>query len=252
MSLRKGYGVFGKEYEFMFINDLHDKNSIDYVLLRNMVLIDNNSIHELYDFPLSINENINKNELYQFAQTFKGASDMISVQNVLDFTSGIVRNYSVPFENMFFGGTEKQIIDRGTDWCSDISRVGCVLLQCLNIPARIGFLVNRMKAYNGHTVGEAFIDSNYVLCDFTYGVVGFSLRFYSIKKLLNNPEVIKKIYFTKVNETVHLEYICNLFDEAAISEYDCSKSHLYNISTPNEYYLELSKIEQDGLWHFGE
>jgi len=252
MNTKKGCGVFGKEYEFMFVNDLHDKNSIDHELLRNMILIDNNSIHELYGYPLKINENIIKNELYQFAQTFKGSSDIISVQNVLDFTSDIVRNYNVPLEDMFFGGTEKQIIERGTDWCSDISRVGCVLLQCLNIPARIVFLVNRSKAYNGQTVVETFIDHNYVFCDFTYGVVGFYLKFYSVKELLNNPKIIEEIYRTKVNDIKTLDYISNLFDEAAISEYDSSKSYLYNISTPNEYYLKLSKLEQNGFWQLGE
>lgn len=153
---------------------------------------------------------------------------------------------------MFFGVTEKQIIERGTDWCSDISRVGCVLLQCLNIPARIVFLVNRSKAYNGHTVVETFIDSSYLLCDFTYGVLGFHSKFYSVKELLNNPRIIEEIYRKKVNNIETLEYIYNLFDEAAISEFDCSKSHIYNISIPNEYYLKLSKLEQNGCWQLGE
>lgn len=252
MNSKIGYGVFGKEYEFMFINDLHDKNSIDHELLKNMVLIDNASIAKLYDNSFQINGNIIENELYQFAQSFKGESEIHSVQNILDFTSNVVSKYDVPLEYMFFGGTEKQIIERGTDWCSDISRVGCVLLQCLNIPARIVFLVNKSKAYNGHTVVEAFIDSSYVLCDFTYGVVGYYLKFYSVKELLNNPKIIEEIYRTKVNNIKTLDYICNLFDEAAISEYDFSKSHLYNISKPNEYYLKLNKLEQNGFWQLGE
>lgn len=54
----------------MFINDLHDKNSIDHELLKNMVLIDNASIAKLYDNSFQINGNIIENELYQFAQTF--------------------------------------------------------------------------------------------------------------------------------------------------------------------------------------
>ena len=47
MNTKKGYGVFGEKYEYMFINDLHDKNSIDHELLKNMVLIDNASIAKL-------------------------------------------------------------------------------------------------------------------------------------------------------------------------------------------------------------
>lgn len=46
---------------------------------------------------------------------------------------------------MIFGGKEKDIINRGTDWCADMARVGCVLLQCNNIPARIVHLANIIR-----------------------------------------------------------------------------------------------------------
>lgn len=33
-----GYGVFGKAYEYMFRNDLHNKISVDHEILKNMIL----------------------------------------------------------------------------------------------------------------------------------------------------------------------------------------------------------------------
>ena len=38
--MKKGYGVFGKAYEVMFRNDIHDEDSIDHYILRNMILLD--------------------------------------------------------------------------------------------------------------------------------------------------------------------------------------------------------------------
>lgn len=252
MNEIKGYGVFGKEYGVMFLNDLHDLSSVDHELLKNMILVDNSSEMKLYGEPMNLQGNIVENELFEFAQKFKGKSEMQSVQNVLDFTEKIVSNYSIPIEEMFFGGTEKEIIERGTDWCSDIARVGCALLQCLNIPARIVYLVNKSEAYNGHTVVEAYIDYHFMLCDFTYGVKGYNSVFYSIKELLNNNETVFEIYGFKIKDTEHLNYICKLFNQAAISEYDCSKKHVYAISKPNEYYLKLIKLNQNGCWQLGE
>jgi len=46
---------------------------------------------------------------------------------------------------MVFGGTELEIIKRGSDWCSDLSRVGAALLQCLGMPSRIAILVTNLK-----------------------------------------------------------------------------------------------------------
>ena len=46
--MKKGYRVFGKAYQVMFRNDLHDKHSIDHYLLRNMILLDNESNNFLY------------------------------------------------------------------------------------------------------------------------------------------------------------------------------------------------------------
>jgi hypothetical protein len=32
--MKIGYGVFGKAFEYMFENDMHDQNSIDHTLLK--------------------------------------------------------------------------------------------------------------------------------------------------------------------------------------------------------------------------
>jgi len=251
--MRKGFDIFGKAYGVMFRNDLHHKDSVDYQIYKKMILINSDSEDYLYHQDISkVNIEVTHHELFSFAKKFRGESDIQTIKNVLGFTSNIVKNYDVPFEKMEFGGTEKEIIDRGTDWCTDISRVGLCLLQCLNIPCRLAILVNGKKAYNGHTVCEANIENEYTLVDFTYGVLGLLSKKYSVKDLLNKPKIVNKIYRSKLDLNIDLDYIAGLYDKAAIAEYDITKKHNFTMSKPNQYYLNMMKFSHDGLWKMGE
>jgi ribosomal protein S18 acetylase RimI-like enzyme len=116
----------------------------------------------------------------------------------------------------------------------------------------LAILVNSNKAYNGHTLCEAYLDNEYMMVDFTYGVLGLLSKKYSVKDLLKQPEIVKDIYSSKMNSHIDLEYIEGLYDMAAIAEYDISKKHDYSISEPNEYYLNMMNLSHDGLWKMGE
>jgi len=250
--MKKGYSVFGKAYEAMFRNDLHDEVSVDHCILRNMILLDKDSKAFLYQKPQQISDDIRFYGLYDYSLQFKGVNDFESICNVKTFLFNIVHNFDIQFENMVFGGTKKEIIERGTDWCTDISRVGAALLQCLNIPSRIVVIVNKDVAYNGHQVVEAYVDGKYMMCDFLYGVVGKINTIYSVHDLLNKSELAKDIYQSHVRDDLQLDYISGLYNLAAISEYDITKEYNYTISRPNEYYLRLVKLKLNGQWQMGE
>jgi hypothetical protein len=153
---------------------------------------------------------------------------------------------------MIFGGTELEIIKRGSDWCTDISRVGAAFLQCLGMPSRIAILVNPFKAYHGHQVVEEYVNGTYMVCDFLYGVIARLDQNYSVYELLNNLDLVKSIYNSKINDSKQLDYITSLYNLAAISEYDISKKHNYQTSKPNEYYLKMMNLNQDGTWQMNE
>ncbi len=250
--MKKGYSVFGKAYEVMFRSDLHDEDSIDHYILRNMILLDKDSKSFLYKKPRQISDDIKFHELYEFSKQFEGSDTLDTIKNISKLLYKIVEGFDVPFEDMIFGGKEKEIIKRGTDWCTDISRVGAALLQCLKIPSRIVVLVNNNVAYNGHQVVEAYIDGKYMMCDFLYGVVGKINTIYSVHDLLNKPELIKNVYQSHVKENSQLDYISGLYNLAAISEYDITKNYNYTISSPNEYYLRLMKLKLNGQWQMEE
>ena len=186
--MKTGYGVFGRAYEVMFKNDLHDPASIDHELMKNMVLLDDRSAAFLYSRV--VRHDRKEHELYQFAQQFNASTEKETIQNVLQYTHNIAAAFDTDFDNMLFGGTEKQSLDRGTDWCSDMARVGTALLQCLDIPCRMLYLANPGKAYNGHVVSEAFYEGRYGVVDFIYGYQFYNRTQKSAFEIQRNPGIL--------------------------------------------------------------
>ena len=239
--MKIGYGVFGKAYEVMYAHDLHNPASIDHELMKNMILLDDQSAAILYSRV--VRHNYGGHELYQFAQQFKASIEKETIQNVLRYTQEIAAAFDTDFDDMLFGGTEKQILDRGTDWCSDMARVGAVLLQCLGIPCRMLYLANPGKAYNGHVVNEAFYEGRYGVVDFIYGYQFYDRNPKSAFEIQRNPEFL----------AASPESYQGLFSAIAISEYDpCAPGNNYSISRPNDYYLKLIHTDHENMWLMGE
>ena len=236
--MKKGYGVFGKSYEIMNKNDLHDINSIDHRFMQEIILLDESSYDYLYNKEVNYYD-MTHHELFEFSKQFKGNSNKETINNVLMFTRNIAKNFNVEFEDMLFGGSEKQIIERGTDWCADISRVAAVILDCLSIPCRILHLANINKAYNGHVLVEAFYENKWGVIDPLYGYL-----FYKDKPIDAYQLLKDKHYLNGYND-----YYKELFNAIAINEYNpMDKTNNYNISKPNEYYLKLINSSHNDNW----
>lgn len=240
--MKKGYDIFGKAYGVMLRNDLHNPHSIDHKFMQEMIFLDKESRDYFYaGVPKRID--MQGHELYSFARQFRGADEYQTIKNILAYTADIAANYSVNFEKMQFGGTEKEILDRGTDWCADMARVGAVLLGCNEIPVRIIHLVNPDKAYNGHVVTEAFYEGKYGVCDFLYGYCFYEKEPLDAYTLMNNGKYLK-------------DYPCSyadLYSAIAINEYNpMDGKNNYAVSGPNQYYFNLISTEHNNKWIMGE
>lgn len=152
---------------------------------------------------------------------------------------------------MEFDGTKKEIIARGTDWCTDISRVGCVLLKCLGIPCRIAVLANVKGAYNVHTVCESYVNGTYTMCNFTYGISALDSCTTSVWELIKNPNKVNKLS-QYMKDELDLEDIKGLFTEATLYDYVITDENNYMITKPNEYYLKTMSLSHNGTWLLGE
>lgn len=240
--MEKGYDIFGKAYGVMMRNDLHDINSIDHKLIQEMIRLDDESYEFLYGSnPMWID--MKNHECYSFAKQFSGIDDRQTIENVLAYTAKIAEDCHDDFTEMKFGGTEKEILERGTDWCADLARVGAVLLACNDIPTRIVHLVNPFKAYHGHVVVEAFYEGKYGICDCVYGYFFYEEEPLDAYTLMNNRESL----------AAYPEDYAALYSAVAISEYDpMDKNHNYTISSPNQYYLNLIYTDHNDKWIMGE
>ncbi len=249
----RGYDVFGKEYGVMFKNDLHALDSIDHQFLKDMILVDEQSVKLLYEATPKIPYDVKRHELFEFSQRFKFSSEIETIRSILNFTSNIALNYDINFSEMIFGGKEKDIIKRGTDWCADMARVGCVLLQCNNIPVRIVHIVNINKAYYGHVVCEAFFNDGYGMCDFIYGVLGYDDIPISAWEMRLNKDLVTKCYSRDYKVYSKGSDFEGLFSEIAINEYNIMDiNNKYTESKPNQYTLRIINENHEGKWFMGE
>lgn len=239
--MKTGYDIFGKAFGISLRNDPHALDSIDHKFMKEMMLLDEDSYDELYSTKPLLPDMI-KHELYDFAQQFRGANDLHTINNCLKFCSNIALNYDVPIEKMIFGGTEREIIERGTDWCADMARVGIVLLNCNGIPARIINLVNYERAYNGHVVVEAFYEGKYGICDFIYGYC-----FYD-KKPLDAYELKQN----KKHLTGYRDDYIGLYSGIAVNYYDPTANNCYTTSKVNQYTLNVINTDHHDKWFMGE
>lgn len=76
-----------------------------------MILVDEFSKEKLYSEKPYI-ENMENHELYRFSQCFKKNNDKDTIYHVIIYLSSIANDYDVKFEDMLFGGTEKEILNR--------------------------------------------------------------------------------------------------------------------------------------------
>ncbi|MBQ8598804.1 MAG: hypothetical protein IJ411_01625 [Oscillospiraceae bacterium] len=241
--MKQGYDVFGEAYAVMLRKDLHHSASIDHELMRNMILLDPESVSALYSKAPDLPKGIVQHPLYNWAQQFRRSSAEDSVRKALAYVSTLAEQYTVPFEEMHFGGTEQQILQRGSDWCADLARVGLVLLNCLEIPARILHLADTSRAYWGHVVCEAYLNGRWAVCDFVHG---FFLP-YSGWELHREREKIPALLGEERN------WYAGYFRAVAVSDYDpMDERNDYSISEPNEYYLTMMRLDQNGQWLMGE
>lgn len=251
--MKSGYDVFGKEFGVMMRNDLHALDSIDHKFLEEMVLVDEETSHVFYGTIPAISYDVTKHELFEVAQQFKSYNELNTIKNVLKFTSDIALNYDVDFSDMIFGGIEKDIINRGTDWCSDMARVGCVLLQCNYIPARIVHIVDIQKAYHGHVVCEAFFEGGYGVCDFIFGVVGYDKSPISAWQMSLSKNKITKCYARDYKLYSEKNNFEGLFSKVSVNEYDImDKNNKFTESKSNDYTMRIITDDHNGNWFMGE
>ena len=243
--MEKGIGIFGKQYKIMYQNDTHADDSVDRILLEEMIKLDSNSVEYLYNSYTDLHVRYKSGSrviLENIASGLKGSSYAETVDNIIAYCRNIVENCEIDTEDFVFGGTEEEIIERGTYWCTDIARVACIMFQIVGLPSRIIVTANTKLAYSGHNVTEVYYNNKWGITDPTNGTIA--------RHLDGTPISAWEIHNNLIDEQ---------YESVGISNYyvDEKENYKYDISKVNDYYREILKhsSEQwvDGLrWIHGE
>ena len=161
ISCYQGTGQFGNAYGTMLDNDTHAPGSVDRVLAGRMVRLCTETADYLYTgySPTCTRYDKGSRPLLERYVADAGASQGPSadrVASIVDFCRSLEERAVANLGGMRFGGTEEQIVARGSDWCTDVARVACAMCQVAGVPARLVSLFNLSQAYSGHQFIEAF------------------------------------------------------------------------------------------------
>ena len=173
----QGLGQFGRAYRMVYANDCHAPGSVDRVLLERMVRICPETASYLYrDYTsLAITYTTSRRpELERHLRSI--GADRGSIEEKVNAIVGLCRGLTETAANrteddLLFGGTEEEVIQRGSDWCTDLARVACVLAQVAGLPSRIVFLANTASAYSGHAIVDIHRNSVWGAVDSTNTIV---------------------------------------------------------------------------------
>lgn len=245
----------------MLEHDAHAPGSVDRELARTMVRLCPETAEYLYHSfsPLDIRYQHGARPKLEgiLAQVVPaGTEPEQTLARIVDYTRNLGTPAEQDLQKMRMGGTEEQIVERGSDWCTDVARVACVLCQIAGLPCRIVNLFDLDKAYSGHVIVEAYRARTWGAADSSTGVVyhrpGGEPA--SVWDLMRSPALVEahrgpNAFYTTVGQ----------FRAAGIANYFCwqSESYDYTVTGLNEYctsILEMSEQHWPGglRWLHGE
>lgn len=239
--MTKGISSFGKQYEIMYKNDTHAENSVDRILVEKMIKLDDSSVEYLYNSYTDLSnyyKHQNRIFLENIVNTLKRTKSSETIDNIILYCRNIVKNCDTDDADMIFGGTEEEIVKRGTYWCTDIARVACILLQIAGLPSRILITANTKFAYCGHVVVEVFYENKWGVTDPTNGTV--------IRHQNRTPASAWEIYNDCILGSKTF-YQSEQYESVGISNYYVNEKekYSYEISRLNEYYAKILSHSQE-------
>ncbi|MCI2425408.1 transglutaminase-like domain-containing protein [Candidatus Acetothermia bacterium] len=262
LSKYKGINQFGLAYKVMLENDPHARGSVDRILIENMVRLCSETAKYLYAKYTPVRSFYKEGmrpKLEQYVEeAILGAKSIEErIEAIARFTSSLQEKACQDLEAFQIGGTEEEIVARGSDWCPHIARVACALYQVAGFPARIVNLADTDKAYSGHVIIEVYRDKSWGTIDPLTNVVYRHLygRPASTWDLMTNSNLIKHHFRDESTPYTTADQ----FRAAAISNYFVWKwkDYTYTVSKMNDYYRSILEMAERGWpgglrWLHGE
>ncbi|MCL2158992.1 MAG: transglutaminase domain-containing protein [Oscillospiraceae bacterium] len=259
--MKKGISIFGKQYEIAYKNDVQADGSVVKDLFEQMIKLDESSVEYLYGSYTDLSNRYEPGSrifLENIVYDLIGETDSKTVDNIISYCRNIVENCDTDTEDMIFGGTEEEIVERGTYWCTDIARVACAIFQIAGFPARIVITANTKFAYCGHSVTEVYYNGKWGVADPTSGVV---IRHQdetpaSAWEIQKDFAIANRAFYRQSPESEAESYFMfapgEQYESVGISNYyiDEKEKYSYATSKVNDYCRAILK-NSDELWASG-
>ena len=246
---------FGRAHAAMMRGDSHGVGSIDRQLQRMMIGLDSGSSDYLYRDYSPTRSSYREGArpvLDAIAQGVASTSldPEVRVRAIARFVSRLQPAPPIDLDSFRVGGTEEEIIARGSDWCTDTGRVACALLQVAGLPSRMVFLADTHRAYSGHAIVETYRRERWGAVDPLTDVVYLSPDGLPATTwdLMVHPDWIdrhyrgRSTYFTRRGQ----------FRTAAVSNYRLGRREEqdYSVTKVNPYYRSILRMS-DRRWPGG-
>jgi hypothetical protein len=257
-----GTSAFGSAYQIMMERDAHAFGSVDRVLASSLVRLCNETAGCLYtSFTPREARYVRRDrpELEMILDSIcrRGSCPEERLSAIIGFTRTLGDGAEQDPHKMRIGGTEEEIIERGSDWCTDVARVACVLCQVDGFPCRIVNLFDLHRAYSGHVIVEAHRAGRWGALDSSTGIAyrAADASPASVWDLMNNPGLVEEhgknpeASYTKPEQ----------FRAAGIANYFVweNSRYDYTIAGMNDYYISILSMSSRGWpgglsWLHGE
>ena len=261
LTALRGPGAFGPAYEFMLEHDAHAPGSVDRELQRGMVRLCSETAGELYstftglDILYERSTRPKLESILRESVPAAGGSEA-ALFAIAEFTRGLGQHAEQCLDKMLIGGTEEQIIQRGSDWCTDVARVACVLFQMGGFPCRIVYLFNLAQAYSGHVIVEVYRAGTWGAVDSSTGVIYYKSAGEpaTVWELMSDAELVEAHRAPDASYTS-----AGQFRAAGVTNYCCWECDRYDytVTRINAYYLSILELSNQGWpgglrWLHGE
>ena len=262
ISRYQGIDQFGKAYSIMLENDTHAPGSVDRVLAETMVRLCAETADYLYTeySPTLVHYEKGSRPLLEQYLAEAGVPQGLRtgrVASIVDFYQSLVERAADDLDGMRFGGTEEEIIARGSDWCTDVARVACAMCQVAGVQSRLISLFNLRQAYSGHEIIEVFNEVVWGAVDPLNGVVYRhpNGRPATTWELMNDERLVRGSWEGRTSFYAYPRQ----FEGAAVCNYPIwrASDFDYTVSRLNDYTRRVLEMDNAGWpgglrWMHGE
>ena len=190
IDAQSGRGAFGPDLEALLRADPHRPDSVDAMLLDRQMCVTAHNQPALYARPTSKPDyrRGRRPELEALvgAVTDGAIHEVQIAVGLARFCARIPQDFPLPgrstaagfygdFGIFLCGGTEEEVIKKGSPLAAERARVLCAMAQIAGLPARVAFLA-RTEPVERHTIVEIFLGNRWSVFD------AFSGRFYAWPK----------------------------------------------------------------------